>query len=358
MRSFYILNRRASTPSSPESKGASPLKSVRRERIRYRDMIWAFHSESQDLLLNTSTAACNGRLGWSDARALGVPIWLNSVETLKTQLEVIARNEYMAGDNRDPTACSLYYFALGKVKLVHGLWRQAAWHQEQAVMLKFLANDFSDARWRTAALKNAFALLSKRRFEYAAAFFLLGNSLKDAVNVCIKQLDDFQLAVALARVVEQSNEGPVLLDILSNTVLPIAFKNGNRWLGSWAFWLLHRRDLAVRILLTPLRDIATFLNIQVADIGEPHYDDPSLALLFSQLRSKTLQAAKGTSEISGRTTSPERSLTGVTKIKEEGEEERLQNEGDFFARKVGIGNLMKSAKQDVKVPEFDMNSFF
>jgi hypothetical protein len=49
-----------------------------------------------------------------------------------------------------------------------------------------------------------------------------------------------------------------------------------------------------------LRDIADALDIQVAEIGEPHYDDPSLALLFSQLRSKTLQTVKGTSEISGR----------------------------------------------------------
>lgn len=82
-------------------------------------------------------------------------------------MEVIARNEYMSGDNRDPTSCSLYYFALGKTKLVHGLWRQAAWHKEQTVMLKFLSNDFTDARWRTAALKNAYALLSKRRFGVA-----------------------------------------------------------------------------------------------------------------------------------------------------------------------------------------------
>jgi hypothetical protein len=70
----------------------------------------------------------------------------------------------MAGDDRDPTACCLYYFALGKSKLVHGLWKQAAWHKEQNVMLKFLSNDFTQARWRTAALKNAFALLSKQRY--------------------------------------------------------------------------------------------------------------------------------------------------------------------------------------------------
>jgi len=79
-------------------------------------------------------------------------------------METIARNEYMAGDARDPVACSLFYFALGKHKLVHGLWRQAAWHKEQTVMLKFLSSDFSQRRWRTAALKNAYALLSKQRF--------------------------------------------------------------------------------------------------------------------------------------------------------------------------------------------------
>lgn len=33
-------------------------------------------------------------------------------------------------------------------------------------------------------------------------------------------------------------------------------------------------------------------------------------------------------------------------------------EGDLIARKAGLGSLMKSAKQDVQVPEFDMNAFF
>jgi hypothetical protein len=69
----------------------------------------------------------------------------------------------MHNDVRDPTACSLLYFALGKVKLVQGLWKQASWHKEQRVMLKFLANDFKDAKWKTAALKNAYALLGKQR---------------------------------------------------------------------------------------------------------------------------------------------------------------------------------------------------
>lgn len=83
MRSFYILNRRiASDPGSPRSAGGIPLQTGWRERLRYRDMIWAFHSESQDLLLSTSAAACNGKMLWSDARALGIFIWLTSVDTM------------------------------------------------------------------------------------------------------------------------------------------------------------------------------------------------------------------------------------------------------------------------------------
>jgi hypothetical protein len=50
-----------------------------------------------------------------------------------------------------------------------------------------------------------------------------------------------------------------------------------------------------------------------------------------------------------RRASPER--TAPKRIAEE------SNNGDLLARKAGMGNLMKSAKQDVKVPDFDMNAF-
>lgn len=82
----------------------------------------------------------------------------------KSQMEIIARNTFMAQEDRDPTGCSLIFFALGKKKVVHGLWKQAPGHKEQNMMLKFLGNDFTQDRWKTAALKNAYALLSKNRY--------------------------------------------------------------------------------------------------------------------------------------------------------------------------------------------------
>ena len=85
--------------------------------------------------------------------------------------------------------------------------------------------------------------------EYAAAFFMLAGSPKDAINVCIRQLDDWQLAVALARAVEGETAGPILRGILTDTVVPLALAGGHRWLATWAFWLLGRRDLAVRVII-------------------------------------------------------------------------------------------------------------
>lgn len=302
IRSFYTLNKRLESSHPPvELNGPLSGRAGKRDRLRYRDIVWAFHSESQQIMMGASTEACGGRMTWTDAKALGVFLWTRSPEDLKSQMEVLARNQYLLAE-RDPVSCSLFYFALGKVKLVHGLWRQAAWHKDHASMVKFLSNDFTEPRWRTAALKNAFALLSKQRFEFAAAFFMLGGSLQDAVNVCLKQLNDFQLGIALARVVE-GDSGPILHGILSKVVVPLAFKEGNRWLGSWAFWMLGRRDLAVRILLAPLGQLASSLKdaFTIEEIGNPHFDDPSLALLFAQLKSKSLQTVKGVSEISGRT---------------------------------------------------------
>ena len=56
---------------------------------------------------------------------------------------------------------------------------------ENKRMSDFFRNDFSQERWRKAALKNAYDLLGRQRFEHAAAFFLLADHLKDAIEVIV-----------------------------------------------------------------------------------------------------------------------------------------------------------------------------
>lgn len=82
----------------------------------------------------------------------------------KAQFEIVARNEYTKGEEKNPVDCSLFYLALRKKTVLQGLWRMAAWNKEQAATQKLLANNFSDPKWKKTALKNAYALLSRRRF--------------------------------------------------------------------------------------------------------------------------------------------------------------------------------------------------
>ena len=215
------------------------------------------------------------------------------------QFEIIARNEYAKTDEKNPIDCSLYYLALRKKNVLVGLWRMAAWNREQASTYRLLSNNFQDSRWKTAALKNAYALLGKRRFEYAAAFFLLAGNLQDAVNVCLHQLRDLQLAVAIARVYE-GDDGLVLRSLLEDKVLPQAALEGNRWLATWAFWMLGKRDMAVRTLISPvytLLDTPEAPNMQARSYLS---SDPALVVLYKQLREKTLQTLKGASKVSPR----------------------------------------------------------
>ncbi|KAK4166197.1 regulator of V-ATPase in vacuolar membrane protein 1 [Cladorrhinum sp. PSN259] len=264
--------------------------------LSWREITWAYHSTSQDVLVDFVTKQNHGRMLWEGAKESGIFMWLGDSAAVRAQFEIIARNEYTKGEVKNPIDCSLFYLALKKKTVLQGLWRMASGNREQAATQKLLANNFDDPKWRTAALKNAYALMSKRRFEYAAAFFLLADHLHDAVNVCLNQLKDLQLAIAVARVYE-GDQGPVLRKLLEEQVLSIAAQEGNRWLASWAFWMLHRRDMSVRALITPVYNLLETPGSP--DIKSKLYltDDPALVILYRQLRQKTLQTLRGASKV-------------------------------------------------------------
>lgn len=129
-------------------------------------------------------------------------------------------------------------------------------------MTNFFKNDFTQHRWSTAALKNAFALLAKQRFEHAAAFFLLANKLWDAVEVCISRLHDPQLALVLVRLFE-GDGGPTYNRFLKEHVLGIQCESkaelvphSDPFLRSIAYWLIQDYSQSLETLLvTPTNHV-------------------------------------------------------------------------------------------------------
>ncbi|KAF2468647.1 uncharacterized protein BDR25DRAFT_265443 [Lindgomyces ingoldianus] len=267
--------------------------------ISWREITWAFHSGSQDILVDLVSRHFNGRILWQHAKECGIFMWMTDITALRAQFEVIARNEYTKTEEKNPVHCSLFYLALRKKAVLVGLWRMAGWIKEQAATQRLLSNNFQEERWKTAALKNAYALMGRRRFEYAAAFFLLADHLQDAVSVLHNQLGDVQLAIATARVYE-GDDGPILRSFLKDKILPQAAREGNRWLATWAYWMLNRRDNAVRSLVTPL---STLLSPpETPNFSSKLFltDDPALVVLYKQLREKSLQTLRGAVMVSPR----------------------------------------------------------
>ncbi|EXJ67724.1 uncharacterized protein A1O5_09070 [Cladophialophora psammophila CBS 110553] len=277
------------------------------EGVPWSAIAFASLSTSQEVLVDLVTRLYGGKLTWEAARKSGLFCWLSDVEALRQQMENVGRTEFTKHEDRNPVDCSLYYLALRKKTVLLGLWRMSIGVREKENTMKLLANNFDDPRWKATALKNAYALLSKRRFQYAAAFFLLGDSPWDAVSVCIHQLQDLQLAIAVARVYEGENDKQpsTLTRLMEQTILPMAVENEQgRWLASWVYSaMLDRKDMAIQVLVHPVHKIVGRPLLDGHEepgmVGSLNYaaNDPLLVLLYTQIRAQLAKQNQWRSEV-------------------------------------------------------------
>ncbi|KAG9337028.1 hypothetical protein JZ751_029887 [Albula glossodonta] len=151
-------------------------------------------------LMHSSLPGCSCCTKWSELRAMGVGWWVRNINTLRRMVEKVAKAAFQR--KSDPLDAALFYLAMKKKAVLWGLFRSQ--HDEK--MTQFFSHNFSEDRWRKSALKNAFSLLGKQRFEQAAGFFLLAGALKDAIEVCLEKLEDIQLAMVVARLYESDYE--------------------------------------------------------------------------------------------------------------------------------------------------------
>ena len=196
------------------------------------DVAWAIQSQCHLTILE-SFLASGARKEWQALRALGAGFWLPQGDALRAALDTAAKVQFASRKDPQDCALlfvalgkkgqlqGLYkvvpaWPGQSDVLLMPQLIAQASWSclplqsswlryalgtsrsaaqgpngrlrcgreapakvadaaalDTQAVrnekLYTFLANDFSEPRWRSAALKNAFALLSKQQHELAAA---------------------------------------------------------------------------------------------------------------------------------------------------------------------------------------------
>ncbi|XP_064356237.1 dmX-like protein 1 isoform X3 [Dromaius novaehollandiae] len=213
---------------------------------------WAFHSVAEEELLNMLPAMQKGDPTWSELRAMGIGWWVRSIRSLRKCIEKVAKAAFQR--NNDPLDAAIFYLAMKKKAVIWGLYRS----QKDTKMTQFFGNNFTEDRWRKAALKNAFSLLGKQRFEHSAAFFLLAGHLKDAVEVCLEKLNDIQLALVISRLYESEFEvsstyKSVLQKRILGSVSSGKDSSGNMhcdpFLRSMSYWILEDYSKALDTLI-------------------------------------------------------------------------------------------------------------
>ncbi|KAG0691168.1 regulator of (H+)-ATPase in vacuolar membrane [Pichia californica] len=278
--------------------------------IRMRDMTFALHSDNKDLLYDIVNEQAGNKIDWLNAKRYLLPFWLESIK-LKEVLERIAANEFIKFQNenhgkKDPSSCSIFYLTLKKKHVLLGLWKNSIGNSERDKMVKFLSHDFTEKRWKSAALKNAFVLLGKHRYADAATFFLLADSPVDAVNVIMKQMNDIPLAVTVARCYEGIDNGPSMKSIIERKILSDAVKDNDRWQLSWVFWILGDKSHAAQSLIKPLIHVKDDITKLLHNFKWPSIDsivrtgnteDPVLLVMYDSLRNRNIAYYMGIASI-------------------------------------------------------------
>ena len=185
---------------------------------RGEELAWAMHSDAQDALLTSfgfsrfarrlestlggaGASSDGGTCEWRALRLAGAPLWVRDDETLRRLVDAAARHAFAV--SRDPggeNPCALLFAALGRASTLAGVFRAA----RDARLADFFSRDFSERKNQEAALKNAYALLSKHRYLFASAFFVLACQPQDAAALVWKHVGDLSLAVAVTRLAKDA----------------------------------------------------------------------------------------------------------------------------------------------------------
>ncbi|RMX67186.1 hypothetical protein DD238_002294 [Peronospora effusa] len=231
-------------------------------------LLWALHSDAQQFLWEH---CIEPRMQWDDIRPLWLGLWVKDVKDLRGIMERVAKVSYTR--TKDAMDVCLLYVALGKKKVLSAL-AKITQSESNKTLAQFLDNDFSEKRWTDAAIKNAYSLLSKKKYELAASFFLLCEPprVQDAIRVLSVRLEDPSLAIVISRLAEYQVDGKlqdaftssqagitpagsITKQLLEHDVIPLFRRKREVWLESCALWWLEDFEQACAILLPHFQDV-------------------------------------------------------------------------------------------------------
>ena len=179
------------------------------------DLCWISLITNQSDLLNF---ICHGRvetINWEIMTMFNIPLWIKSDAKLKELLVEVAKNNYKQqfidetkniNNNSNKIKLrnyteniALYLYLAGQQKMIIDYFNKEP-HNEK--IMKFVMRDFKIKKNRNAAHENADTLMNKKKYIYAAYFYLLSDDIRSALDMVYEKMRDINLTVCMLRLVD------------------------------------------------------------------------------------------------------------------------------------------------------------
>ena len=179
------------------------------------DLCWISLITNQSDLLNF---ICHGKvetINWETMTMFNVPLWIKSDAKLKELLVEVAKNNYKQqfvdeakniNNNTNKIKLrnyteniALYLYLADQQKMIIDYFNKEP-HNEK--IMKFVMRDFKIKKNRNAAHENADTLMNKKKYIYAAYFYLLSDDIRSALDMVYEKMRDINLTVCMLRLVD------------------------------------------------------------------------------------------------------------------------------------------------------------
>jgi len=133
----------------------------------------------------------------------------------------------------------------------------------------FFNNDFTLPKFQKIAGKNAVALIPKKKYHLAIAFFILAKDIKSACLVAVDRCQDPVLAAMMCRLNDPANEKGEITKVIEPWFIKRGEQFNDPYLSSIGNWLNKDFVKAVNVL-SPLKEddkVSKILNNEVAEFN-------------------------------------------------------------------------------------------
>ena len=151
-------------------------------------------------------------------KTYNIPLWIKSDTKLRELLVEVSKNKYKEdllnkyNNNKDKNKIelnnfteniALYLYLSGNMNLLYNYYDKEP-HNEK--IKKFIMRDFSIKKNRKAAHENADSLLSKKKYIYAAFFYLLADDIRSSIDMVYEKLNDINLTICILKLIKPKND--------------------------------------------------------------------------------------------------------------------------------------------------------